>query len=51
MMQLASRVPASDNLPYISFGGLSDRYNFYQLHFHWGKDSSRGSEHYIRGQP
>ena len=40
----------SDEMPYIINGGLEDKYNFYQLHFHWGKDDSRGSEHRINGQ-
>ena len=33
--------------PFLEGGGLSDRYYFEQLHFHWGSDSSRGSEHRI----
>lgn len=35
-------------LPYIKDGGLSNTYIFSQAHFHWGSDSSRGSEHTIR---
>ncbi|KAK4025735.1 hypothetical protein OUZ56_014785 [Daphnia magna] len=38
-----------DNLPFISGGGLSGRYKFEQLHFHWG-EGSRGSEHRIDGK-
>lgn len=35
------------DLPYIKDGGLSDRYIFYQLHFHWGSNNRIGSEHRI----
>jgi carbonic anhydrase len=38
----------SDKLPYITGGGLEGRYNFVQLHFHWGSDASQGSEHNIQ---
>ena len=38
---------AVELLPFVTAGGLNDRYNFVQLHFHWGGDSSRGSEHLI----
>jgi carbonic anhydrase len=38
-----------NELPFITGGGLSDRYNFVQLHFHWGESLS-GSEHRIDGQ-
>ena len=37
-------------LPYITGGGLNDRFIFQQMHFHWGLDSTRGSEHTINGQ-
>ncbi|XP_046637172.1 carbonic anhydrase 14-like isoform X3 [Daphnia pulicaria] len=33
-------------LPFITGGGLTDRYNFVQLHFHWGRQLF-GSEHTI----
>ncbi|KAK4026008.1 hypothetical protein OUZ56_015037 [Daphnia magna] len=36
-----------ESVPYITGGGLPDRYNFFQFHFHWGSDSSQGSEHRI----
>lgn len=38
------------NRPKISGGPLRDTYTFEQLHFHWGPDSSQGSEHTINGQ-
>ena len=34
-------------MPYITDGGLTDRFNFVQLHFHWGSNSTTGSEHQI----
>ena len=37
-----------EELPFITDGGLLDRYNFVQLHFHWGT-SLFGSEHRING--
>jgi len=35
--------------PTISGGGLDETFNFQQLHFHWGSDSTKGSEHTIDG--
>nr|WBW70110.1 venom protein [Lampona murina] len=34
----------------IAKGGRDDKYQFEQLHFHWGSDSKKGSEHKINGQ-
>jgi len=34
----------------LSGGPLSEDYKILQFHFHWGKDSSRGSEHTINGK-
>lgn len=31
----------------ISGGGLPGKYNFAQMHFHWGKNDNEGSEHMI----
>jgi len=36
--------------PQMSGAGLNDHYKFAQVHFHWGNDSSRGSEHTLNGQ-
>ena len=41
---------AGDDLPYIMDGGMTDKYNFYELHFHWGSDNRHGSEHQIDGK-
>jgi len=35
--------------PRVDNGGLSGEYIFAQFHFHWGSDSSAGSEHTING--
>ncbi|XP_047736691.1 carbonic anhydrase 14 [Hyalella azteca] len=35
--------------PRIDDGGLAGEYIFAQFHFHWGSDSSMGSEHTING--
>ena len=34
----------------ISGGGLPSRFQAAQLHFHWGSENSRGSEHQINGR-
>ncbi|KFM74434.1 Carbonic anhydrase 9, partial [Stegodyphus mimosarum] len=39
----------SDKL-YFTKGGFDDKYMFLQLHFHWGSDSKKGSEHTIDGE-
>ncbi|XP_050526092.1 carbonic anhydrase 7-like [Daktulosphaira vitifoliae] len=45
-VQLAN---TSDEIPYVSGGPLFDaKYEFVQLHFHWGKDDF-GSEHKVNG--
>ena len=41
---------AGDDMPHIMNGGLPGMYEFVQLHFHWGSDDSRGSEHRIDGK-
>lgn len=50
MMRVTSTSQSGEDLPSITDGGLTDVYQFVQLHFHWGKDTMRGSEHYINGQ-
>ncbi|EFX88104.1 alpha-carbonic anhydrase [Daphnia pulex] len=49
MMRLGSNQnrTTEEDLPFINGGGLSGRFNFFQLHFHWGKDPMRGSEHLL----
>ncbi|KAG8191249.1 hypothetical protein JTE90_003262 [Oedothorax gibbosus] len=39
-----------DEARLIDEGGMDDTYQFIQLHFHWGADSKRGSEHLIDGK-
>ena len=36
-----------DPMPTIRGGGLADTYQFLQYHFHWGSESSKGSEHLL----
>jgi carbonic anhydrase len=50
MMRVESGGKTAEELPFITGGGLTDRFNFFQLHFHWGKDTLRGSEHYINNR-
>ncbi|CAL4140384.1 unnamed protein product, partial [Meganyctiphanes norvegica] len=38
-----------DITPTVNDGGLPGEYTFAQYHFHWGADSSKGSEHTING--
>merc|ERR1719365_29199 len=42
----------SGSTPYIMGGRLpaGDRFDFLQLHWHWGSDSSKGSEHTMDGK-
>ena len=37
---------------YIFYGGPfgNEQYQFLQLHFHWGSDDTKGSEHTIKGK-
>ncbi len=46
MIQLQNN-DQDDALPSISGGELNGEYIFHQLHFHWGHDDTRGSEHVI----
>jgi len=46
VLQLQSN-ERNDAFPSISDGGLNGTFIFQQLHFHWGRDSSSGSEHII----
>lgn len=48
VVDLQENASALDELPYITGGGLEDHFNFAQLHFHWGGDAGRGSEHLIQ---
>lgn len=50
IVDLPANTSASDDIPYIAGGGLENRFNFAQLHFHWGGDVGRGSEHLIKAK-
>jgi len=41
--------PMGHKLPAISGAGLKNKYNFAQLHLHWGNTSVAGSEHTVAG--
>ena len=44
------RLETNQSIAMISGGGLDGRYQFAQMHFHWGDSSSVGSEHQINGE-
>lgn len=53
LLQVVLQLPeilSSEEVPHLSGGGLPGIYNFDNLHFHWGSDSNRGSEHRISNQ-
>merc|ERR1719412_783754 len=39
-----------DDVGVLSGGPLEGEYKILQLHFHWGSDDSRGSEHTLQGE-
>ena len=39
-----------DDVGVLSGGPLEGEYKILQLHFHWGSDDSRGSEHTLNGE-
>ncbi|CAG0904244.1 unnamed protein product [Cyprideis torosa] len=46
----SAKVSMTDVAAFISGAGLTSRYRLEQFHFHWGSDSSQGSEHRILGK-
>ena len=38
-------MPTGDDEGILRGGPLSEKYQILQLHFHWGKDDTKGSEH------
>ena len=40
---------AYDKCPYLDGGPLDDRYNFSQIHYHWGHSTLEGSYHSVDG--
>ncbi|XP_043478898.1 carbonic anhydrase 2-like isoform X2 [Leptopilina heterotoma] len=48
-VKVEAKWPAG-KIPNVSGGPLSDPYLFDSLHFHWGQNSSGGSEHTFNGQ-
>jgi len=39
-----------NRVPYIKDGGLSSTFLLAQIHFHWGSDNSKGSEHTLQSK-
>ena len=48
--QANARTPPGGGEAVLAGGPLSGEYQMLQLHFHWGEDDTRGSEHTIDGK-
>jgi len=46
-VKLATEPAVPADTPLISGGGLPNSYKFAQIHFHWGAEDSKGSEHLV----
>ena len=49
-VKLATTSSSQFLTPKLSGGALPGSYNFAQVHFHWGGDDTRGSEHLVDNQ-
>eukprot|EP00092_Neocalanus_flemingeri_P025663 GFUD01027824.1.p1 GENE.GFUD01027824.1~~GFUD01027824.1.p1 ORF type:complete len:324 (+),score=97.37 GFUD01027824.1:91-1062(+) len=47
--KLSTKPTKPEVTPLMSGGGLAHSYKFAQVHFHWGADDKKGSEHLIGG--
>ncbi|XP_046839824.1 carbonic anhydrase 2-like [Xenia sp. Carnegie-2017] len=47
---VTSSISNYNPVPFISGGGLPGTYQLAQFHFHWGNDSTKGSEHTVNGK-
>ena len=47
---VTSSISNYNPVPLISGGGLPGTYQLAQFHFHWGDDSTKGSEHTVNGK-
>jgi len=47
--KLSTNPTKPELIPIMSGGGLPHDYKFSQVHFHWGSDNNKGSEHLIDG--
>jgi len=45
--KLATEPAVPADTPLLSGGGLPNSYKFAQIHFHWGAEDSKGSEHLV----
>ncbi|CAG0921568.1 unnamed protein product, partial [Notodromas monacha] len=50
VLNIAMLVPEKTVPPSIKGGDLSGEFELVQVHFHWGTESIRGSEHFINGE-
>jgi hypothetical protein len=41
---------ADYRMPFVRDGGLTNQFIFAQLHFHWGAEGDRGSEHTVNNK-
>jgi len=46
-VKLATEPAVPADTPLLSGGGLPNSYKFAQIHFHWGAEDSKGSEHLV----
>jgi len=47
--KLSTKPTGSQLTPTMSGGGLQHKYKFSQVHFHWGAENGKGSEHQVEG--
>jgi len=50
-VKLTTHPATAEDIPIMEGGGLPVRYKFAQVHFHWGSDDTKGSEHKVNGKP
>lgn len=49
-MKLTTTAASTDLVPTLYGGGLTEKYTFSQVHFHWGSKDGQGSEHQVEGK-
>jgi len=50
-VKLTTHAAIPEDIPTMEGGGLPAKYKFAQVHFHWGSDDTKGSEHKVNGKP
>jgi len=48
--KLSTQPTGTKTIPTMSGGGLKHQYKFSQVHFHWGAEDGKGSEHTVDGR-